>query len=279
MKTIGIIAGNGRFPVLAAKEARESGYRVMVCGIEKEADPALEKISDAFAWVKIGELKKLVKFFRSQGVHEAIMAGKVEKVRLFQENVRPDLEMVKVLMKTRDFKDDSLLAGIADYLHGEGIDLMDSTFLMRHSLPGPGVLGKKRPSKEVMEDLEFGFRMAKVTAGADIGQTVVVKKKAVLAVEAIEGTDHAIRRGGALGGGKVTAVKVAKPNQDMRFDVPAAGLKTLKALIDVKAEAFGFEAGKTIFLDRDDFLRRADEAGIAVVGLGELSVPGTKGTD
>lgn len=269
MKTIGIIAGNGRFPVLAAKEARESGYRILTAAIEKEADPALEKMSDGFIWVKIGELAKLVKFFRSNGVHEAIMAGKVEKVRLFQENVRPDFEMVKVLMKTRDFKDDSLLAGIADYLHGQGIDLMDSTFLMKHALPGPGILGKKKPSKEVAEDLEFGFRMAKVIAGADIGQTVIVKKKAVLAVEAIEGTDHAIRRGGALGDNRVTVVKVAKPNQDMRFDVPAVGLKTFVALLDVKAEAFGFEAGKTIFLDRDDFVKRADEAGIAVVGLEE----------
>lgn len=267
MKTIGIIAGNGRFPILAAKEARQNGYRVVVSGLEKEADPALAKLSDAFSWVKIGELKKLVKFFKSEGVHEAIMAGKVEKIRLFQENVRPDFEMVKVLMKTRDFKDDSLLAGIAAYLHSEGIDLMDSTFLLKYALPGSGVLGKKKPSKEIQEDLEFGFKMAKYIAGADIGQTVIVKKKAVLAVEAIEGTDHAVRRGGALGNGKVTVVKVAKPNQDMRFDVPAAGLKTLQSLIDAKAEAFGFEAGKTIFLDRDDFLQKADEAGIAVVGM------------
>ncbi len=267
MKTIGIIAGNGRFPVLAAKEARLNGYRVVVSGLEKEADPSLEKISDAFRWVKIGELKKLVKFFKAEGVHEAIMAGKVEKVRLFQENVRPDFEMVKVLMKTRDFKDDSLLSGIADYLHSEGIDLMDSTFLLKYALPGPGVLGKKKPSKEIQEDLEFGFRMAKHVASADIGQTVIVKKKAVLAVEAIEGTDQAVRRAGILGNGKVTVVKVAKPNQDMRFDVPAAGLKTLKSLIEARAESFGFEAGKTIFLDRDDFIKKADEAGIAVVGL------------
>ncbi len=267
MKTIGIIAGNGRFPVLAAKEARENGYRVIVCGIEKEADPSLEKMSDAFQWTKVGELKKLVKFFRNNGVHEAIMAGKIEKVRLFQENVRPDLEMVKVLMKTRDFKDDSLLAGIDGYMHSQGIDLLDSTFLIKDALPGPGVLGKKKPSKEIMEDLEFGFRMAKTVAGADIGQTVIVKKKAVLAVEAIEGTDHAIRRGGTLGNGKVTVVKVAKPSQDMRFDVPAVGLRTLNALKEVKAEAFGFEAGKTIFLDKEDFTEKANAAGIVVVGL------------
>lgn len=269
MKTIGIIAGNGRFPILAAKEARQEGYRVVVSAIEQEADPALEKMADACLWVKIGELKKLVKFFKANGVHEAIMAGKVEKVRLFQENVRPDFEMVKVLMKTRDFKDDSLLGGIADYLHGEGIDLMDSTFLMKHALPGAGVLGKKKPSKETLEDLNFGFQMAKAIAGLDIGQTVIVKKKAVIAVEAIEGTDAAIRRASELARGKVTVVKVAKPQQDMRFDVPAVGLKTLKALVAADAEAFGFEAGKTLFIDQDDFVKTANEKGIAVVGIND----------
>ena len=267
MKTVGIIAGNGRFPLLAAQEARREGWRVVAALIEKEADPALPKMADASLWMKVGELKKLAKFFSSEGVHEAIMAGKIEKVRLFQENVRPDFEMVKVLMKTRDFKDDSLLKGIADYLHEQGIDLMDSTFFMRDALPGAGVLGKKKPSREIMEDLAFGFEMAKSIAGLDIGQTVVVKKKAVIAVEAIEGTDSAIRRAGELAKGKVTVVKVAKPQQDMRFDVPAVGMRTLKALADVHAEAFGFEAGKTIFLDREEFVKAANSKGIAVMGL------------
>lgn len=252
---------------MAVHEARASGYQVAVAAIIKEADPVLEKMADACTWVKIGELKKLVKFFRAQGIHEAIMAGKVEKVRLFQENVKPDLDMIKVLMKTRDFKDDSLLGGIANYLHGEGIDLLDSTFLMKYALPGPGVLGKRRPSKEMMEDIEFGFRMAKAIAGLDIGQTVIVKKKAVIAVEAIEGTDRAIRRGGELAGGRITVVKVAKPGQDMRFDVPAVGLGTLKELIAVKAEAFAFEAGKTLLMDRDEFIKRSDAKGISVVGV------------
>jgi hypothetical protein len=271
MKTIGIIAGNGRFPILTAREAREQGYRLVIAGIISEAEPALEKMADAFSWVKVGELKKLVRFFRSEGVHEAIMAGKVEKVRLFQENVKPDFEMVKVLMKTRDFKDDSLLGGIAGYLHEQGVDLLDSTLFLKNSLPGAGVLGKKKPSKDVMEDIYFGFRMAKAIAGLDLGQTVVVKKKAVLAVEAIEGTDRTIRRGGELGAGKVVVVKVAKPRQDMRFDVPATGLHTLKELILVKAEAFAFEAGKTIFIDRDEFVEKANRKGIALVGVtGEI---------
>lgn len=269
MKTIGLIAGNGRFPLLALQEARRQGFRVAVCGIEKEAEPSLEKMADVFQWVKVGELKKLAKFFRSEGVHEGIMAGKIEKVRLFQENVKPDFEMIKVLMQTRDLKDDSILGGIAKYLHGQGVDLLDSTTFIKDALPGPGVLGKRKPSKEVMESLQFGFRMAKSIAGLDIGQTVIVKKKAVLAVEAIEGTDQAIQRGAELGNGKVCVVKVAKPNQDMRFDVPAVGLKTLKSLMNAKAEAFAFEAGKTIFIDQDEFIEKADAAGIAIVGLKE----------
>jgi hypothetical protein len=271
VKTVGIIAGSGRFPLLVAREARNQGYRVAVCAILKEAERAIEGIADACQWVKLGELKKLVKFFQSQGVHEAVMAGKVEKVRLFQENVRPDFEMIKVLMKVRDFKDDSLLSGIAGHLHEQGIDLLDSTSFLKDSLPGAGVLGRKKPSKEVLEDLQFGFQMAKSIASLDLGQTVVVKKKAVLALEAIEGTDRAIRRGGELGGGKVVVVKVAKPNQDMRFDVPAVGLGTLKELIAARAEAFGFEAGKTIFMDEDEFIEKANRKGIALVGMASSS--------
>ncbi|HTL48188.1 MAG TPA: UDP-2,3-diacylglucosamine diphosphatase LpxI [Verrucomicrobiae bacterium] len=266
MKTIGIIAGNGRFPILVANEARRSGHRVVVCAIEKEADPALEKIADACTWTKIGQLSRLKKFFRHEGVSEAVMAGKIEKVRLFQENVSPDLDMVGVLMKTRDFKDDSLLGGIADYLGGQGITLLDSTTFTKDLMPGEGVLGKKKPSREVLEDIQFGFKMAKSIAGLDIGQTVVVKKKAVLAVEAIEGTDLAIKRGAELGAYKIVVVKVAKPSQDMRFDVPAVGLKTLSELIRAKAEAFAFEAGKTLFLDLKEFIQQADKHKIALVG-------------
>lgn len=269
MKTIGIIAGNGRFPILALKEARAQGYRVAVCAIQDEADKALAQMADACQWVKIGELGKLVRFFRKEGVHEAIMAGKVEKVRFFKEIWKLDFDMMKVLMKARDSKDDSLLSGVAKHLHEQGIDLMDSTTFVKDALPGAGVLGRVKPSAEALENLTFGFQMAKASAGLDIGQTVVVKKKAILAVEAIEGTDAAIRRGGQLGEGKVIVVKVSKPNQDMRFDVPAVGLKTLQSLIDVKAEAFGFEAGKTLFIDLEAVIEKADRAGIAMVGLTE----------
>ena len=269
IKTLGLIAGKGRFPFLVAEEARQEGYRVVCCGIASESDPAIEKLTDVYREVKLGQLKRLRDFFKSEGVSKAVMAGKIEKVRIFQGHVEPDLEMAKVLLKVRDFRDDSLLGGVADYLASHGIELQDSTRFLTRSLPGRGVLGKKKPSREVQEAIEFGWRTAKALAGLDIGQTVVVKRKAVLALEAIEGTDETIRRGGALGQGDVIVVKVAKPNQDMRFDVPAVGLGTLERLMEAKAKALAFEAGKTLFLDLEKFIQGADRAGIAVVGYSD----------
>lgn len=269
-KSIGIIAGNGRFPLLAAQEARRAGYRVSVCALKGETDPQVKDQADAWTEVKIGEMSRLVRFFKEQGVKQLLMAGKVEKVRLFRENVQPDFDMVKILMKVRDFKDDSLLGGIADYLEQQGMPLLDSTLFLKECLPGAGPLGKKKPSKETLEDIRFGYQMAKAVAGLDIGQTVVVKKKAVLAVEAIEGTDLAIRRGFELGGAQAVAVKVAKPDQDMRFDVPAIGMKTLQSLIEAQAQALAFEAEKTILLDREEFAETADRHGIVIYGIEKL---------
>lgn len=269
MKTLGLIAGNGRFPFLVAEEARAQGYRVVVAGLEKEADPALASTADVFFPVKIGALARLVKSFRAYGVSEAVMAGKVEKVRLFQENVRPDLAMVKVLLKARDFKDDSLLGGIAEYLDREGITILDSTRFVQKAMPGSGVLGKKKPSREGWDDIRFGFRLAKEIAGLDIGQTVAVKRKAVVAIEAIEGTDAAIRRAGGLSGGGFTVVKVAKPKQDLRFDVPAVGMNTMKALGEAGAQTLAFEAEKTLVMDRESLVREADRRGIAVISVTE----------
>ena len=266
MKTLGIIAGKGRFPFLVAEEAKEEGYRVVCCGIAQESDPNLEGVTDAYREIKLGQLGRLRDFFKSEGVSEAVMAGKIEKVRIFEGKVRPDLEMAKVLLKVRDFRDDSLLGGIADYLSHHGIQLQDSTSFLKEALPGAGTLGKKNPSREIQEDIDFGWKVAKTIAGLDIGQTVVVKRKAVLALEAIEGTDETIKRGGLLGKGDITVIKVAKPKQDMRFDVPAIGLGTLNELIAAKAKALAFEAGKTLFIDLNEFVKKADQAGIVLVG-------------
>lgn len=266
MKTIGLIAGQGRFPFLVAQEAKEEGYRVVCCGISRESDPGIKKVTDVYQEVKLGQLKRLRDFFKSEGVSQAVMAGKIAKVRVFQGDVRPDLEMAKVLLKVRDFRDDSLLGGVAHYLSSQGIELQDSTRFLKKALPGEGVLGKRKPSREVEEDIRFGWRIAKELARLDIGQTVVVKHKAVLALEAIEGTDETIKRGGFLGEGGITVVKVAKPNQDMRFDVPAVGMGTMNQLVLAKARALAFEAGKTLFLDLEEFIHKANQSGISVVG-------------
>ena len=265
-QTLGLITGNGLLPTVVLKEAKRAGYRVAVCAIQGETDPSIASLADAINWIRLGQLGSILKFFKAQGVHKAIMAGKITKTSLFRGDVKPDLEMIKVLAKTRNHSDDSLLGGIADHLDREGIKLLDTTtYLSEDSLPKEGVLTKRHPSKKELVDIEYGWDLAKEMGRLDIGQTVVVKNQAVLAVEAIEGTDAAILRGGALGSGDVTVVKVAKPNQDMRFDVPTIGLTTLEAMIKAGASVLAFEARKTILLNRKELIEKANERRIVVV--------------
>lgn len=263
---IGLIAGNGSLPKLIAGEARKKGNRVAVCAIKGETDDNVGSWADSVEWVRLGELGRLLQFFKREGVREAVMGGKIRKTNLFKGDVWPDLEMVKALAGARNHSDDSLLGGIARYLNERGVSILDSTaFLTEDALPRTGVLTRRKPSREESDDIEFGWQLAKEMGRLDVGQTVVVKKKAVLAVEAIEGTDEAILRGGKLGGGRVTVIKAAKPEQDMRFDVPAIGLGTLEAMIQADAAALAFEAGKTILLDREAFIERANRHQMAVV--------------
>ena len=265
-KQLGLITGNGLLPELAVKEAKRSGFRVAVCAIQGETDPAVGDIADCIEWIRLGQLGKIIKFFKAEGVHQAIMAGKITKTNLFRGDVRPDLEMVKVLAKAKNHSDDSLLGGIANHLKSLGIEVLDSTaFLSEEALPKKGVLTARKPSKAELADIEFGWKLAKEVGRLDIGQTVIVKNQAILAVEAIEGTDEAIRRGGALGSGDVVVVKVAKPKQDMRFDVPTIGLMTLDAMIQAKARVLVFEAGKTIVLERKRLVEKANEHKITIV--------------
>lgn len=271
VKKIGIIAGNGNLPIVIAKEAASKGYEVSVCGIQGEAPEALKLHSHSFEWVKLGQLGKLAKFFELRGVTDVIMAGKIRKTNLFKGDVHPDLDMVKVFMSTRDRSDDTLLQAIADFLESKGIRLLSSVFLIKESLPEAGVLSNRKPRREDEEEIAFGWKIAKEIAGSDIGQTVVTKNKAVMAIEAIEGTDEAILRGGELGGGDINVVKVAKPSQDMRFDVPTIGLETLHTLLRAKARMLVFEAGKTILLDREEFIQSADRANLIVIARSDSS--------
>lgn len=265
MKTIGLIAGNGRFPLWAAEQAAEEGYEVACCAIMEEADPAIEQKSRHTLWIKLGELDKVIRFFKKHGAEEALLAGKVTKVSLLKGQIRPDLEMIKALAHIRDWKDDSLLGAVVQHLEKKGIRILDSTRFLKNWMPQPGVLTKRKPSKNEWSDIEFGWTLAKEMGRLDVGQTVVVKSKAVLAVEAIEGTDEAIRRGGSFGKSDTVVVKVAKPRQDMRFDVPTIGLSTLKTMREAAASVLAVEAQKTIILDSKELIEFANRHKISIV--------------
>lgn len=267
METIGIIAGNGKLPFLAAQNAQDEGLRVSVCAITGETDPAIEKIADKVHWVKLGELKKLAACLLADGVTRVCFEGKITKTSIFAGDLKPDLDMVFLFAKLKNKKDDTILGALCDYLDSKGLRMIDSTRFLKGVLPSPGVLTKKRPSRTQSEDIEFGWTLAKESGRLDFGQSVVVKDKAVLAVEAIEGTDEAIKRGGALGRGDVVVVKVAKPQQDMRFDVPTIGLQTIESMITAGAKVLAFEAGKTILLDKEAVIETANKHGLIIQSI------------
>ena len=264
-KKIGIIAGNGKLPILTAEEASEQGYEVNVCAVKGEASTALTSLANSIEWIPLGQLKKLVQFFKNSGTNEVIMGGKITKTNLFKGDIQPDLDMVKLIAGTRDHKDDTLLGAIANYLKSKGIRLLSSVTFLQQFLPAAGVLSKRKPSSHDEEEIKFGWKIAKQIADLDIGQTVMTKNKAVIAVEAIEGTDQAILRGGELALKNVNVFKVAKPNQDMRFDVPTIGLQTLDSMVRAGVHMLVFEAKKTILLDLEEFVKKANDHKMIVV--------------
>lgn len=263
-----MIAGNGTFPIEFAKAAKKKGLSVVAVAHEGETMPELEQIADSVFWIKVGQLGRLIKIFKEQGVTDALMAGGIKKTRLFG-SAMPDLRGAALLARMIYKKDDSILRAVAEELESEGITVRESTLFLDDILAPAGVLTRRRPTKDEQKDIEFGWQMAKEIGRLDIGQTVVVKGQAVLAVEAIEGTDEAIRRGGRLGNGGAVVVKVCKPHQDLRFDLPAAGMQTIKTMAEVDASCLAVEAGKTIILDRDAVIKEADRLGIAIFGVEE----------
>jgi UDP-2,3-diacylglucosamine hydrolase len=267
---LGLIAGNGRFPFLVLDAARSMGHDVTVVALKEETFKDLEEAAAkpprvALHWISIGELGSCLRILKSAGVTQAVMAGQVKHTKIFG-GVVPDLKMMSVLMRLPFRNTDSLIAAVADVLRDEGVELIDSTSLLRPMLAGSGVLTERGPTPEQLKDLEFGYRMADVIAGLDVGQTIAVKHQAVVAVEAMEGTDEVIGRAGHLAGPGVTIIKVAKPNQDMRFDVPVVGLATMQAMRVAGATLLSIDAGKTLIFDREAFFASAHEADIAVVG-------------
>jgi DUF1009 family protein len=268
-RPIGLIAGNGRFPFLALEGARALGHAVTVVAVKEEAAPELEEAAResgaALHWVSLGHLGKAIEILKRAGVRQAVMAGQVKHVRMFA-GIVPDRRLLQVLMRLKARSTDALIAAVADVMRDEGIELMDSTAFLNPLLAREGQLGCRAPTAEEAENLAFGYKMADAIAGLDIGQTVVVKGCAVVAVEAMEGTDATIRRAGQVAGRGACVIKVAKPGQDMRFDVPVVGQPTLDVMQEAGATALSIDAGKTLVVDGDAFYAAADAAGIAVVG-------------
>jgi len=261
----GLIAGNGRFPFLVIEGARNAGSHLSVVGIKEETDPEIENAADELTWLGIGKLGKMISFFRDRGISKVMMAGQVKHVQLFSGAI-PDLHMVRMLWNLPARNTDSLIGGIADEMAKAGIELIDSTYFVPGLLAPSGVLTRRSPSKEESRDIEYGLSIAGEIARLDLGQTIVVRGGACVAIEAMEGTDAVIERAGQLVKGKLTVVKVAKPAQDMRFDVPVIGLPTLRTMAESGATCLSVTPGKTLIFDREELVAFADKKGIAVVG-------------
>jgi DUF1009 family protein len=267
---LGLIAGNGAFPFLVLDAARRLGHAVTVIAVEHEALPDLASAAARepraeFHWVALGQLGRAIELMRAAGVTQAVMAGQVKHTSIYS-GAMPDRLLLSVLLRLRSRNTDALISAVADVLRDHGIELVDSTSYLTPLLARPGVLTSRPPSAEEREDLDFGCRMADQIAGLDIGQTLAVKSAAVVAVEAMEGTDEVIARAGRLAGPGVRIVKVAKPNQDMRFDVPVVGVATIEAMRAAGATALSVDAGRALLLDGDEAIRAADAAGICIVG-------------
>ena len=270
---LGLIAGNGRFPIIFADNARKLGYHVSAVAHEGETDPELANHVDRIHWIKIGQLNKLINAFKDDQVHQAVMLGGIKKTHVFT-TVRPDFRTLALATRLALWKDDDILRELAKELEKEGITICESTFGLEGILAEEGILTSRKPSDREWEDIRYGWDVAHDIGRLDIGQCVVVKDRVVVAVEAVEGTDEAIKRGGNLAKDGAVVVKRCKPQQDMRFDLPAIGPRTIDIMASVKASVLAVEAGRTIVLDRDLTLQKAQSARIAVVGLVQANQSG-----
>jgi len=263
---LGLIAGYGSFPLELARILGGLGYEVHAVAAREETSDELESLVASTCWLHVGQVGAMIKAFKAAGVDRVIMAGKVQKLHLFR-NFRPDMLAIRTLAGLRDRRDDTILTAIADLLAKQGITLLSQIDYAGAMLAGTGRICGPKPDKKAYRDIDFGWVQARGIAALDIGQTVVVQDRSVLAVEAIEGTDAAIQRGGRFGSGSAVVVKVAKPEQDFRFDVPAVGPDTLRGMAEARCKVLAIEAGKTIILDRGRFEELADEFRLSVIGI------------
>ncbi|MCP9496345.1 MAG: UDP-2,3-diacylglucosamine diphosphatase LpxI [Pyrinomonadaceae bacterium MAG19_C2-C3] len=266
----GLIAGNGRFPFLTIEGARRAGVRLSVIAIKEETDKTIEHVvleaGGSLQWVGIGQLGKMIRFFKSEGVRHAIMAGQVKHVQIFSASL-PDARMLKMLLRLPRRNTDALIGAVADELARDGIELISSTTFLDDLLPPKGTLTRRAPDRTERANIEYGLEVAREIAWLDLGQTIVVRASACVAVEAMEGTDAVISRAGSLARGRLTVVKVAKPHQDMRFDVPVVGIPTIQTMIDSHATCLCIAAGKTLMFDRDEMISLADKNKITIVAV------------
>jgi DUF1009 family protein len=260
----GLIAGNGRFPFLVLEGARKAGVSISVAALREETDPEIERVAERVEWLGIGQLGKMIRFFKSEGVERAMMAGQVKHVQIFSGAI-PDARMLKMLLKLPRRNTDALIGAVADELLSDGIELIDSTYFLKDYLPEPGILTKRKPDSREQGDIDYGLEIAREIARLDLGQTIVIRAKACVAIEAMEGTNETIQRAGKLAKGRLTVVKVAKPSQDMRFDVPVVGLATIQAMIEASATCLSITAGKTLLFDRNEMIQLADKNKISIV--------------
>lgn len=269
METIGLLAGIGMLPVEFIEAAHLQGYKVICIAVIPGVECKLKEKADVYYEISAFKLNKVIKTLLAEGVQEVTLLGKVTKEWLYKEHTIPDLRAIKVLnrLRKKNFKDDTVTLEIVEELKKDGISVLDQTKYLKPLMPGPQVFTKRKPTDSEILDVAFGFKAAKAIGKMDLGQTVVVKDQAVMAVEAIEGTDACIKRGGALARGGAVVVKTAKPNQDSRFDVPAVGMQTLRSMIESGCTVLAIEAYRTLFVDKAAVLKEADREGIAILAV------------
>ncbi|MFA5310804.1 MAG: UDP-2,3-diacylglucosamine diphosphatase LpxI [Candidatus Omnitrophota bacterium] len=267
MERIGLIAGNRKFPLLFCEGAKKNGFYIVAVAIKGETSRRINSLADKVFWLKLSDFSRIFGIFKNESIKRVVMAGQVSPYRLFSKEVVNNPDISQILSSIRNRKADTIFGAIADRLKDAGLDLIDSTIFVKDYIPGKGVLTAKHPDAQTLDDINFGLGLARSVGALDIGQTVAVRGKAIVAVEALEGTDNLILRAGRLVGGGITVVKVAKPNQDMRFDIPVIGLRTIKRLIMAGAKCLAIEADKTLFIDREASIKLAGKKGIVIVAV------------
>jgi DUF1009 family protein len=267
MERIGLIAGNRKFPLIFSQAAKKRGYSVVAVAVKGDTARSLARLVDKIYWVSLSDFSRLFEIFKKEGITKLVMAGQISPRRLFGKEILKDAQLSRILDTIENKKADTIFGAIVKSLQAAGFELLDSTTFVEEYLPKKGILTKREPGQSEKQDIEFGLTLAKSVAELDIGQTVAVKQKAIVAVEALEGTDNLIRRAGKVSRGGFTVVKVSKPKQDMRFDIPVVGLRTIKTIVAARGVCLAIEAAKTLFIDQEKSLRLADAKGLSIVAV------------